>query len=372
MDDSTPTMDAAVSNSPTAQELDRDGFGSSAASDEVVLDVRDLKTHFTTRWGTVKAVDGVSYNVRRGETLGVVGESGSGKSVTALSLMRLVPSPPGQIVGGEVMLNGRDLLKLSEKEMTKVRGGEISMILQDPMSALNPVFSIRNQVGEAIQIHQGLKGRDLWDRIVDSLRKVRIPAPAVRAKDYPHQLSGGMRQRVVGAIGISSKPSVIIADEPTTSLDVTIQAAYLRLLRQIQQEEGVGIIFITHDFGIVAKMCDRVAVMYAGRVVEMADVRTIFNNPLHEYTKALITSVPKLEEKTGRLPQIEGQPPLLYNLPPGDAFAPRSPLPHTDKDLQIRPELVEVEPDHWVQLAHSSVADFDKYKHLVDYGSEYD
>ncbi len=371
MDESTSTMDSAAAGSPVARELDRDGFGGSSASDEVVLDVRDLRTHFTTRWGTVKAVDGVSYNVRRGETLGVVGESGSGKSVTALSLMRLVPSPPGQIVGGEVILNGRDLLKLSEKEMTKVRGGEISMILQDPMSALNPVFTIRNQVGEAIQIHQGLKGRDLWDRVVDSLRKVRIPAPAMRAKDYPHQLSGGMRQRVVGAIGISSKPSVIIADEPTTSLDVTIQAAYLRLLRTIQQEEGVGIIFITHDFGIVAKMCDRVAVMYAGRVVEMADVRTIFNNPLHEYTKALITSVPKLEEKTGRLPQIEGQPPLLYNLPPGDSFAPRSPLPHTDKDLQIRPELVEVEPEHWVQLSHSSVSEFHKYSHLVSYADEY-
>lgn len=371
MDESTSTMDAAVSGSPAARQLDRDGFGTSASSNEVVLDVRDLRTHFTTRWGTVKAVDGVSYNVRRGETLGVVGESGSGKSVTALSLMRLVPSPPGQIVGGEVILNGRDLLTLKEKEMTKIRGGEISMILQDPMSALNPVFSVRNQVGEAIHIHQGLKGRDLWDRIVDSLRKVRIPAPELRAKDYPHQLSGGMRQRVVGAIGISSKPSVIIADEPTTSLDVTIQAAYLRLLRQIQQEEGVGIIFITHDFGIVAKMCDRVAVMYAGRVVEMADVRTIFNNPLHEYTKALITSVPKLEEKTGRLPQIEGQPPLLYNLPAGDSFAPRSPLPHTDKDLQIRPELVEVEPDHWVQLAHSSVANFHKYAHLVSYSNEY-
>lgn len=371
MDESTSAVEEAVSDGSSAEETGRSDFGGSAASQDVVLDVRDLRTHFTTRWGTVKAVDGVSYSVRRGETLGVVGESGSGKSVTALSLMRLVPSPPGQIVGGEVILNGRDILKLSEKEMTKIRGGEISMILQDPMSALNPVFSVRNQVGEAIHIHQGLRGRDLWDKVVDSLRKVRIPAPAVRAKDYPHQLSGGMRQRVVGAIGISSKPSVIIADEPTTSLDVTIQAAYLRLLRQIQREEGVGIIFITHDFGIVAKMCDRVAVMYAGRVVEMADVRTIFNNPLHEYTKALITSVPKLEEKTGRLPQIEGQPPLLYNLPPGDSFAPRSPLPHTDKDLQIRPELLEVEPDHWVQLAHSSVMDFHKYAHLASYADEY-
>lgn len=345
--------------------VDTDGFGESAISDEVILEVNDLETHFTTRWGTVKAVDGVSYHVKRGETLGIVGESGSGKSVTALSLMRLVPSPPGAIVGGEVILSGRDLLQLSEREMTAVRGGEISIILQDPMQALNPVFNIANQVGEAIKIHQRLKGPALWDKIVDSLRKVRIPAPESRAKDFPHQLSGGMRQRVVGAIGISSSPTVIIADEPTTSLDVTIQAAYLRLLRQIQQEEGVGIIFITHDFGIVAKMCDRVAVMYAGRIVEVADVRTIFNTPLHEYTKALIGSVPKLEEKTGRLPQIEGQPPLLYNLPEGDAFAPRSTLEFTEEDAAKRPPLLEVEPDHWVQLSRSSVADYDKYAHMI-------
>ena len=345
--------------------VDTDDFGVSAISDEVVLEVKNLQTHFTTRWGTVKAVDGVSYNVRRGETLGIVGESGSGKSVTALSLMRLVPSPPGNIVGGEVILNGRNLLDLSEGEMTAVRGGEISIILQDPMQALNPVFNIQNQVGEAIKIHQGLKGQALWEKVVDSLRKVRIPAPEIRAKDYPHQLSGGMRQRVVGAIGISSAPSVIIADEPTTSLDVTIQAAYLRLLRQIQQEEGVAIVFITHDFGIVAKMCDRVAVMYAGRIVELADVRTIFNEPMHEYTKALIGSVPKLEEKTGRLPQIEGQPPLLYNLPPGDSFAPRSQLEFTPEEAERRPPLVEIKTDHWVQLSRSSVAEYDKYAHLM-------
>jgi peptide/nickel transport system ATP-binding protein len=345
--------------------VDTDGFGKSVISEEVILEVNSLETHFTTRWGTVKAVDGISYHVKRGETLGIVGESGSGKSVTALSLMRLVPSPPGAIVGGEVLLGGRDLLQISEKEMTSVRGGEISIILQDPMQALNPVFNIANQVGEAIKIHQHLKGPALWDKVVDSLRKVRIPAPELRAKDFPHQLSGGMRQRVVGAIGISSSPAVIIADEPTTSLDVTIQAAYLRLLRQIQQEEGVGIIFITHDFGIVAKMCDRVAVMYAGRIVEVADVRTIFNTPLHEYTKALIGSVPKLEEKTGRLPQIEGQPPLLYNLPEGDAFAPRSTLEFTEEDVAKRPPLIEVEPDHWVQMSRSSVTDYDKYAHLM-------
>ena len=237
------------------------------------------------------------------------------------------------------------------------------------MTALNPVFTVENQVGEAIRIHQKLRGKDLWDSIVDALRKVRNPCTGRRElKNYPHQLSGGMRQRVVGAIGISTSPDVIIADEPTTSLDVTIQAAYLRLLRQIQREAGVGIIFITHDFGIVAKMCDRVAVMYAGRIVESADVRTIFNSPLHEYTKALINSVPKLEEKTGRLPQIEGQPPLLYNLPEGDAFAPRSPLEYEEEDAMVRPELVEVAPGHMVQLSRASVADFDKYKHLVSYG----
>ena len=349
------------------ESIDRDGFGPSTVQDEVVLELKNLQTHFTTKWGTVKACDGVSYSVRKGETLGVVGESGSGKSVTALSIMRLIQSPPGLIAGGEVILNGRNILELSEKEMTRVRGGEISMILQDPMQALNPVFDIDDQVGEAIGIHQGLKGKSRFEKVVDALRKVRIPAPDTRAKDYPHQLSGGMRQRVVGAIGISSNPSVIIADEPTTSLDVTIQAAYLRLLKQIQAETGAAIIFITHDFGIVAKMCDRVAVMYAGRIVEMADCREIFNNPLHEYTKALIGSVPKLEEKTGRLPQIEGQPPLLYNLPPGDAFAPRSPLEYDEKDAMIRPELVEVKHGHFVQMSRCSVADFDKYKDLVSY-----
>ncbi|MEC7837156.1 MAG: ABC transporter ATP-binding protein [Chloroflexota bacterium] len=349
------------------ESIDRDGFGPSTVRDEVVLELKNLQTHFTTKWGTVKACDGVSYSVKKGETLGVVGESGSGKSVTALSIMRLIQSPPGLIAGGEVILNGRNILELSEKEMTRVRGGEISMILQDPMQALNPVFDINDQVGEAIGIHQNLKGKSRWEKVVDALKKVRIPAAETRARDYPHQLSGGMRQRVVGAIGISSNPSVIIADEPTTSLDVTIQAAYLRLLKQIQAETGAAIIFITHDFGIVAKMCDRVAVMYAGRIVEMADVREIFNNPLHEYTKALIGSVPKLEEKTGRLPQIEGQPPLLYNLPPGDSFAPRSPLKFDEKDANIRPELVEVKEGHFVQMSRCSVADFDKYKDLVSY-----
>ena len=344
--------------------------GNGSRSD-VVLEVNDLRTYFVTRWGLVKAVDGVSFQLRRNETLGIVGESGSGKSVTALSIMRLVPSPPGHIVGGSVHLSGEDILQLDEKEMEKVRGDRIAMVLQDPMTALNPVFDIDDQVGEALKIHRNMKGNALREQVIDMLRKVRIPAPEVRIRDYPHQLSGGMRQRVVGAIGISCDPEVLIADEPTTSLDVTIQAQYLRLLKDLQAETGVGIMFITHDFGIVAKMCDRVAVMYAGRIVEHADVRTIFNNPKHEYTKALINSVPKLEEKTGRLAQIDGQPPLLYNLPTGDAFAERTPLPTLEKDFEIRPELVEIEPDHWVQLSHSSVAEFDNYKHLVPYGAEY-
>jgi oligopeptide/dipeptide ABC transporter ATP-binding protein len=308
------------SDSPAA---DTDGFGPSTVQDDIILELKNLRTYFQTSYGTVKAVDGVSYHVRRGETLGVVGESGSGKSVTALSIMRLIPSPPGYIVGGEVILDGENVLDLSDAAMAKIRGSKVGMILQDPMTALNPVFNIENQVGEAIRIHQGVKGQTLADRIIHSLRQVRIPAAENRMKDFPHQLSGGMRQRVVGAISISCAPIVLIADEPTTALDVTIQAGYLRLLKEIQAETGVGIIFITHDFGIVAKMCDRVAVMYAGRIVETGDVRQIFNEPAHPYSEALLASVPKLEERTQRLYSIEGQPPPLFDLPPGCPFAPR-------------------------------------------------
>ena len=292
---------------------------------DVVLSVKDLRTYFYTRWGVTKAVDGVSFDLSQGETLGLVGESGCGKSVTVLSLMRLVPIPPGRHVSGEIMLDGQDILKLSDGEMSNIRGRKISMILQDPMTALNPVFNIENQLGEPLRIHQKLRGKDLWDKAIDALKRVRIPAPEVRIKDYPHQLSGGMRQRVVGAISISCNPLVLIADEPTTSLDVTIQAQYLRLLKDLQAQAGLGIIFITHDFGIVAKNCDRVNVMYAGRTVEEADVRTIFNDPLHPYTQALIGSLPKLEEDVERLYSIEGQPPALFDLPPGCSFAPRCP-----------------------------------------------
>jgi oligopeptide/dipeptide ABC transporter ATP-binding protein len=309
---------------------------------DVVLDVQDLRTYFVTRWGVVKAVDGVSFQLRAGETLGIVGESGSGKSVTSLSIMRLVPSPPGHIVGGKVVLQGEDILQLDEDEMEKVRGDRIAMVLQDPMTALNPVFDIEDQVGEALKIHKGLGGEGLKSQVIEMLRKVRIPAPDVRMRDYPHQLSGGMRQRVVGAIGISCDPEVLIADEPTTSLDATIQAQYLRLLRDLQDETGVGIVFITHDFGIVAKMCDRVAVMYAGKIVEQGDVRQIFNNPSHPYTEALINSVPKMEENVDRLYSIPGQPPALWNLPQGCSFAPRCPYVH-DKCHEQYPDTFEVD-----------------------------
>jgi oligopeptide/dipeptide ABC transporter ATP-binding protein len=327
------------------EDADRDGFGPSTVQDDVILELRNLRTYFQTSYGTVKAVDGVSYHVKRGETLGVVGESGSGKSVTALSIMRLIPSPPGYIVGGEVILDGQNVLDLSDGEMAKIRGSKVGMILQDPMTALNPVFNIENQVGEAIRIHQNLKGQSLVDKIIHSLRQVRIPAAESRMKDFPHQLSGGMRQRVVGAISISCAPIVLIADEPTTALDVTIQAGYLRLLKEIQAETGVGIIFITHDFGIVAKMCDRVAVMYAGRIVETGDVRQIFNEPSHPYSEALLASVPKLEERTQRLYSIEGQPPPLFDLPPGCPFAPRCEYAQ-DVCRDAYPVRVQIDKDH--------------------------
>lgn len=310
------------------------------------MQVEGLKTYFETRWGTVRAVDGVSFDLRKGETLGIVGESGSGKSVTMLSLMRLIPSPPGQIVDGRILLEGQDLVQLSDKEMSSVRGSQIALIIQDPMTSLNPVFSIGNQVGEAIKIHQDMPKRTVVQQVLDVLRKVNIPAAETRVRDYPHQLSGGMRQRVVGAIGISCEPMVLIADEPTTSLDVTIQAQYLKLLKELQEASDIALIFITHDFGIVAKMCDRVAVMYAGRIVEMGNVRDIFNNPSHPYTEALLSSVPKLEEDVERLYSIEGQPPTLHDLPSGCPFAPRCQYA-MDKCSQVYPSEFNVTDSHY-------------------------
>jgi len=312
---------------------------------ETVLSVDNLRTYFTTRWGTVKAVDGISFDLRRGETLGIVGESGCGKSVTMLSLMRLVPIPPGRIVSGSIVLDGEDIIPISEGEMAQIRGSKIALIIQDPMTSLNPVFSIGDQVEEAIKIHQDIPKRTIKEKALEVLRKVNIPAAEVRAKDYPHQMSGGMRQRVVGAIGISCQPQVLIADEPTTSLDVTIQAQYLKLLKDIQKDSDLSIIFITHDFGIVAKMCDQVAVMYAGRIVEHGSVRDIFNNPSHPYTEALLASVPKLDRDVERLFSIEGQPPPLHDLPVGCSFADRCPVV-MDKCREQYPDITTVSDGH--------------------------
>ncbi len=289
---------------------------------DVVLDVRDLHTYFFNRRGITKAVDGVSFTLREGETLGIVGESGCGKTMTARSLLRIIPKPAARIVSGEVILDGEDLVTLSDEEMRRVRGRKISMIFQDPQTSLNPVFTIGNQVIEALGTHEGGRNRNLVERAVDALKSVRVAAPERRMHDFPHQMSGGMKQRVLGAIAIASLPRVIIADEPTTALDATIQLQYLRLLKDIQAETGLAIIFITHDFGIVARMCDSVAVMYAGRVVERGDVRQLFNNPGHPYTQALMASVPQME-RTDRLFAIDGQPPALYALPDGCRFADR-------------------------------------------------
>ncbi len=316
-----------------------------------LLEVKGLQTHFFMRRGVVKAVDDVSFSIDKGETLGLVGESGSGKSVTSLSILRLVPTP-GRNVGGSVTFDGVNLLSLSDKEMRGYRGRHLSMILQDPLSSLNPVFSIGDQVGEGIVIHDKVKGKALLKRVVETVRKVAIPAAETRVGDYPHQFSGGMRQRVVGAVCLACSPHFLIADEPTTSLDVTIQRQYLNLLKDIQQREQLAMMFVTHDFGIVAKMCDHVAVMYAGRIVEKAEVREIFDHPVHPYTKALMGSVPKVEERMEKLYSIEGQPPVLLNLPPGCSFLPRCAEKFDKCASQVFPPEVEVSKDHFVRCWH--------------------
>jgi oligopeptide/dipeptide ABC transporter ATP-binding protein len=291
----------------------------------VVLRVRHLRTSFKTRGGLVKAVDGVSFDVHRGQTLGIVGESGSGKSVMALSLLRLVP-PPGRIVSGQVLLQGVDLLQLSEREMEKVRGSGIGLILQDPMTSLNPVLTIGDQITETLRAHRHMTRRDQVRAAVELLRRVRLAAPEQRMRAYPHQLSGGMRQRVASAIAFACDPVVLIADEPTTALDATTQVVYLRLLRELQAASGMAIVFITHDFGVVASVCDQIAVMYAGRIVESGDVQSVFAHPAHPYTRALLAAVPDLDADVDRLEAVPGQPPALDALPPGCPFAERCPL----------------------------------------------
>ena len=312
---------------------------------ETVLEVRDLHTHFFLRRGVVKAVDGVSFSLRRGEVLGLVGESGCGKSLTALSVMRLLPKGGARTVKGEVRLDGENILERSPAEMREIRGRKISMVLQDPQTSLNPVFSIGDQLREAIRRRRKASAAEVTQEAVEGLRRVEIAAPEQRLAQYPHQMSGGMKQRVVGAIAISGQPQVLIADEPTTALDVTIQLQYLKLLKRLQSETGMAILFITHDFGVVGRMCDRVAVMYAGRIVECGPVKQIFEAPAHPYTKALIASVPKMTGPVGRLTTIEGQPPSLMDLPAGCRFAPRCALAD-QRCRESYPPSVQVGPEH--------------------------
>jgi peptide/nickel transport system ATP-binding protein len=328
-----------------------------------LLQVENLGTWFYTRQGIVKAVDGVQFDVASGETLAIVGESGCGKSMTALSLMRLIPDPPGRIVSGAVKLAGKDLLKLSEPEMRSVRGNEISMIFQEPMTSLNPVMTIGKQISEALILHRGLDKKAAWKRAVEMLDLVRIPEPVQRAKEYPHQLSGGMRQRAMIAMALACNPKVLIADEPTTALDVTIQAQILELIVELQREFGTAVILITHDLGVVAETARRVIVMYAGRKVEEADVGELFARPMHPYTRGLMNSIPRLDllrgatgtglnGAEGRLQEIPGIVPPLFALPEGCAFAPRCPKAD-EKCRAERPVYVEKKASHWAACWHS-------------------
>jgi oligopeptide/dipeptide ABC transporter ATP-binding protein len=295
-------------------------------ADQPLLRLENLSTHYVSAQGArvVRAVDEVSLSINAGETLGIVGESGSGKSTLALTILRVLP-PAARIVGGHMWFEGEDLVEKSDAEMRQIRGKRIAMILQDPMASLNPLFTIGDQVAEPIRVHENVPRAGAWRRACELLRSVRIPSPETRVKQYPHEMSGGMRQRIVGAIGMSCEPRLLIADEPTTSLDLTIQAQYLALLRDLQREHGLALIFITHNLGIVAKMCDQLAVMYAGRVVESGPVSRVFNAPAHPYTKALLSSIPRMSNWDQRLTAIAGQPPDLAALPPGCSFAQRCP-----------------------------------------------
>ncbi|KPL82425.1 methionine ABC transporter ATP-binding protein [Thermanaerothrix daxensis] len=317
-----------------------------------LLDVRDLKTYFFTEDGVVKAVDGVSFRVYPGEVLGLVGESGCGKSVTSLSILRLLDAP-GKIVGGEIWFEGRDLLRLSEHEMTQVRGNQISMVFQQPVTSLNPVFNIGSQIAEVIMIHNpNVKKAEAWREAVNLLRLVGVPDPERRAYAYPHELSGGQAQRVMIAMALALRPKLLIADEPTTALDVTIQAQILDLLRGLRSQFNTAVVLITHDLGVVAEMADRVAVMYAGKIVEEAGVQELFANPLHPYTRGLIASVPVLGRVRDYLETIPGNVPNLIDLPPGCRFAPRCQA-RLDYQLDIctqeEPDLIEIAPGHKVR-----------------------
>jgi oligopeptide/dipeptide ABC transporter ATP-binding protein len=318
------------------------------SKNNILLEVRNLKTYFYTMDGVVPAVDGVDLRMREGETLGLVGESGCGKSVTALSIMRLI-SPPGKIIEGEIIFNGHNLLALKEEDMYNIRGNKISMIFQEPMTSLNPVFTIGDQIMEAIMIHQGLDKAAARQRAIEMLRLVGIPNPEQRVDSYPHEMSGGMRQRVMIAMALSCNPQLLIADEPTTALDVTIQAQILELMRSLKERTGLSILLITHDLGVIAEMAQEVAVMYVGRIVEQADVVTLYKAPKHPYTQGLMSSIPTLATgRDQRLNVIKGSVPSLYNLPPGCHFAPRCPFAF-EKCRQEMPPLKGIGGAHLVR-----------------------
>jgi oligopeptide/dipeptide ABC transporter ATP-binding protein len=319
-----------------------------AEKKDILLEVHNLKTYFYTEDGVVKAVDGVDFSVGRGEVLGLVGESGCGKSVTSLSIMRLI-GIPGKVVEGTIMFEGRNLLELSESEMVHMRGNRMSMIFQQPQSSLNPVFKIGDQVAEVMQIHQSMGKEESWNKAVELLRLVGIPDPESKAHSYPHEVSGGQAQRVMIAMALALNPQLLIADEPTTALDVTIQAQILDLMRDLRTRMDTAVILITHDLGVISEMADRVAVMYAGRIVEQADIRTLFAHPLHPYTQGLMASIPILGTVKETLDVIPGSVPNLVNLPPGCQFAPRC-RPRMEYQLtictQVEPQLLPIEPEH--------------------------
>jgi oligopeptide/dipeptide ABC transporter ATP-binding protein len=313
---------------------------------EKLLEVKGLKTDFLSEGAPRRIVDDISFDIDKGEVLGVVGESGSGKSVTAKSILRLIPSPPGQIVGGEILFEGRDILTLDMDELRHIRGNDISMIFQEPMSSLNPVFTCGDQIIEAIQLHQKLDNKAARELAIEMLKKVGIQMPEQRVDCYPHELSGGMRQRIMIAMALSCTPKLLIADEPTTALDPTIQAQILELIRNVQQELGMSVMYITHDLGVVAETCDRVMVMYAGRIVEKAAVKDLFRKPAHPYTQGLLKAVPRLNAKQHeRLYTIEGMVPHFSEMPVGCAFHPRCPYAE-QKCVDERPVLFEIDNDH--------------------------
>ncbi len=312
---------------------------------EPLLRVEDLHTYFGKGEREFKAVNGVSFQLKRGETLGIVGESGCGKSVTSLSIMQLIPNPPGRIAGGQIWFGGEDLTKKSQEEMRGIRGNKISMIFQEPMTSLNPVYTVGDQIIEGIRLHRDISAADARDRAIEMLRLVRIPSPEKRIDDYPHQLSGGMRQRVMIAMALACEPQLLIADEPTTALDVTIQAQILDLMRRIRDETGTAIMLITHSLGVVAEMADHVVVMYAGRIVEQADVKTIFRDPQHPYTLGLLGSIPKLAVEEDRLATIPGTVPNPQAMPTGCLFNPRCPIA-IDKCRAEVPPLIDITPGH--------------------------